>query len=83
MQLHERLMDLLGHEVAVTAHVENGVKEVAAGSLKEVGPDYLIVNVGRQGGKGEARGGVDWWVRSAMVVAVVHDTACAKCMAPD
>ncbi len=83
MQLHERLMDLLGHEVAVTAQVENGVKEIAVGSLKEVGPDYLIVGTSRREQKGDVRGGVDWWIRSAMVVAVVHDTGCAKCLAPD
>ncbi len=57
MQLHERLMDLLGHEVAVTAQVENGVKEIAVGSLKEVGPDYLIVGTSRREQKGRrARG---------------------------
>ena len=83
MQLHERLMDLLGHEVAVTAQVENGVKEIAAGSLKEVGPDYLIVGATRQVPKGDVRGGADWWIRTAMVVAVVHGAGCARCLASD
>jgi ferredoxin-fold anticodon binding domain-containing protein len=83
MQLHERLMDLLGHEVSVTGHAGEAVKEIAAGSLKEVGPDYLIV--GTMGGnKGtEVQTAVDWWIRSANVVAIVHATDCSKCMAPD
>lgn len=82
MQLHERLMDLLGHEVAIMAPVDSGVKEVAAGSLKEVGPDYMIVSTGRPG-QGDARGGGDWWIRSAMVLAVVHHAGCARCLTTD
>ena len=83
MQLHERLMDLLGHEVSVTARADNAVKEIAAGILKEVGPDYLILGVTRRDKGGESETGVDWWIRSAKVVAVVHATDCPKCMAPD
>ncbi len=83
MQLHERLMDLLGHEVSVTARADDAVKEIAAGSLKEVGPDYLIVGTTRQAKGEQAEGTVDWWIRSAKVVAIVHATDCPKCIAPD
>ena len=83
MQLHERLMDLLGHEVSVTARTDDAVKEVAAGSLKEVGPDYLIVGTTARDKGGQAQSTVDWWIRSAKVVAIVHATDCPKCMAPD
>ena len=83
MQLHERLMDLLGHEVSVTGRADDAMKEIAAGSLKEVGPDYLIVGTTRQSKEGQAEGTLDWWIRSAEVVALVHATDCPKCMAPD
>jgi ferredoxin-fold anticodon binding domain-containing protein len=83
MQLHERLMDLLGHEVSVRARADGAVKEVAAGSLKEVGPDYLIVGTTGQAGGGQAGNTVDWWIRSAKVVGIVHATDCPKCMSPD
>jgi hypothetical protein len=83
MQLHERLMDLLGHEVSVAARTDDAVKEIAAGSLKEVGPDYLIVGTTRGNKGGQAEDTVDWWIRSAMVVAIVHATDCPKCMSPD
>ena len=83
MQLHERLMDLLGHEVSVTARSDGAMKEIAAGSLKEVGPDYLIVGTSRQGKGDQTQNTVDWWVRSAEVVAIVHATDCPKCMSPD
>ena len=83
MQLHERLMDLLGHEVSVTARAENAVKEIASGSLKEVGPDYLIVGTTRGDKEGQAENTVDWWIRLAKVVAIVHATDCPKCMSPD
>jgi hypothetical protein len=83
MQLHERLMDLLGHEVSVNARAGDAVKEIAAGSLKEVGPDYLIVGTSGRDKAGQAQSTVDWWIRSAKVVAIVHATDCPKCMAPD
>lgn len=83
MQFHERLMDLLGHDVSVAARADASVKEIAAGMLKEVGPDYLILGIIRRDKGGESETGVDWWIRSAKVVAVVHATDCPKCLAPD
>ena len=35
MQLHERLMDLLGHEVSVAGRADTLVKEIAAATMKE------------------------------------------------
>ena len=78
MQLHERLMDLLDHEVSVTAQADDGAKGIPVGTVKEVGPDYHI-----NGTEGREKTGVDWWIRLAMVVAIVHATDCPKCMAPD
>ena len=82
MQLHERLMDLLGHEVSVAARADQQGKAIPPGILKEVGPDYLIIGTLGGGKAGEASS-IDWWIRSAMVVAIVHVTDCPKCLAPD
>ena len=83
MLFQERLMDLLGHEVSITGRADSSVKEIAAGILKEVGPDYLILSTTKheEGGQGETA--VDWWFRSAEVIAVVHATDCPTCLAPD
>jgi hypothetical protein len=83
MQLHERLMDLLGHDISVAARANDGVKEIASGSLKEVGPDYLIIGTTGRDKKGQNQGAVDWWIRSAKVVAIVHATDCPRCVASD
>lgn len=82
MQLHERLMDLLAHDVSIVAQGEEEAKDIPVGTLKEVGPDYLIIGTEGRDKAGEARS-IDWWIRSAMVVAIVHATDCPKCMSPD
>ena len=82
MQLHERLMDLLAHDVSVVAQGDEEANDIPVGTLKEVGPDYLIIWTERRDKAGEARS-IDWWIRSAMVVAIVHATDCPKCMSPD
>jgi len=83
MQLHERLMDLLGHGVSITARTGHEGKAIPVGTLKEVGPDYLIIGTEGQDKDGQACPSIDWWIRSAMVVAIIHATDCPKCMAPD
>jgi len=76
-------MDLLGHEVSVAARADQEGKAIPVGTLKEVGPDYLIIGTEGQDKAGQVRSSIDWWIRSAMVVAIVHATNCPKCMAPD
>ena len=83
MQLHERLMDLLGHEVSVAAKPDEQGRAIPVGILKEVGPDYLIVGAEGQGKAGKAGSSVDWWIRLAKIVGIVHATDCPKCRAPE
>ena len=71
MQLHERLMDLIGHEVSVSTQLDGEAGSISGGIVKEVGPDFLIV--GAKGGRS------DWWVRMATVVTIVHASDCPKC----
>ena len=73
MQLHERMIDLIGHEVTVACRGGDGEVKVPNGVVKEVGPDFLIIGV-RDGNQSS-----DWWVRLPMVVAVVHASSCAAC----
>jgi hypothetical protein len=71
-------MDLLAHDVSIVAQGDEEGNDIPVGTLKEVGPDYLIIGTERRD-----KTGVDWWIRLAMVVAIVHATDCPKCMAPD
>jgi len=73
MQLHERMMDLIGHEVSIACRADEGEVEIPNGVVKEVGPDFLIVGV--KDGKQNA----DWWVRLPMVVALIHSSGCPAC----
>ncbi len=83
MQLHERLMDLLGHDVSVTVQADRDAKEIVAGTVKEVGPDFVIVGAMTKEIPGQNQTGVDWWIRLAMVVAIIHATDCPKCVSPE
>ncbi|MDM7999436.1 MAG: hypothetical protein QUS33_05395 [Dehalococcoidia bacterium] len=83
MQLHERLMDILGHEVTVTSRGNDGWREIAAGTLKEVGPDYIIVGTIRRDKEDQSEGTVDWWIRSAEILAVIHAWNCPSCLSLD
>lgn len=71
MQLHERLMDLIGHEVTVSTRLEGEAGSVGGGVVKEVGPDFLIV--GDRGGRSDS------WIRMAAVVTVIHSSDCPRC----
>lgn len=73
MQLHERMIDLIGHEVTVSCTGEDAKVKVPNAVVKEVGPDFLIVGV--KDGKQSS----DWWLRLQMVVAVVHSSSCPAC----
>jgi ferredoxin-fold anticodon binding domain-containing protein len=72
MQLHERLIDLIGHEVSVTL-LEGKSAGIPGGVVKEVGPDFLIL------GAKDARS--DWWVRMDAVATIVHESSCPRCVA--
>ena len=79
MQLHERLKDLIGHEVFITAQIENEDKGIPGGTLKEVGLDYLIIKTEDEEKGGHAIVGADWWVRLETVIAITHPSDCPKC----
>ncbi len=83
MQLHERLMDLIGHEVTITARTDSEARDVPVGIVKEVGPDFVIIGTKSRDKSIGSDAAVDWWVRLAVVVAIIHATDCPKCMMPE
>jgi len=71
MQLHERLMDLIGHDVSLYTQLEGKAGGISSGVVKEVGPDFLIL--------GSRDGHSDSWVRMEAVTTIVHDASCPRC----
>lgn len=41
MRFHERLNELIGHEVIVSTRITNEERDVPGGILEEAGEDYL------------------------------------------
>jgi len=79
MQLHERLKDLIGHEVFITTKIEKEDKDVPGGTLKEVGLDYLVIDTEKEEKIGYVGAAADWWVRLETVIAITHPHDCWKC----
>jgi hypothetical protein len=77
MQLHQRLAELIGHEVFLTA----GDARVPMGTLAEVGEDYLLIRSKDEEQGGYAEVGADWWVRMAEMRSLTHPSDCATCAA--
>jgi hypothetical protein len=79
MQLHERLMDLIGHEVHVRTRTEDEDRDVPGGTLKEIGLDYLIIDTTVEEELGDVGASADWWVRLEAVIVILHPHDCRKC----
>ena len=79
MQLHERLKDLIGHEVHISARIEDEDRDVPGGTLKEVGLDYLIIDTEKEEKVGDVGAAADWWVRLETVITILHPHDCRKC----
>ncbi len=79
MQLHERLKDLIGHEVFITTTVANDDRDVPGGTLKDVGLDYLVIDTQKEEKIGYVGVAADWWVRLQTVIAITHPYDCRKC----
>lgn len=80
MELHERLKELVGHEVIITTQLEDEESDVPGGVLQEVGVDYLIVRTEDEEKGGFAKVGAEWYVRLAAIVHLIHLHDCKKCV---
>ena len=79
MQLHERLEELIGHEVHICTTREDGDRDVPGGTLRQVGPDYLIIDTTEEEKVGNVVASADWWVRLEKVITIIHPHDCHKC----
>jgi len=80
MQLHERLKELVGHEVFIRTLREDEKSDVPGGVIKEVGVDYLVVHTASEEKGGWAEHGAEWLVRLAAIVWFIHLHDCKKCV---
>jgi len=79
MSLHERLKELIGHEVLVTTHIAEEERDVPGGVLKEVGADYLMIKTEDEEKGGFAITGAQWFLNLSMVIHIIHQADCKKC----
>ena len=78
MGLHERLKELIGHEIFVDTLMP-GDKDIPDGILKEIELDYLIIDTREAEKTGDVEAAADWFVRLEMIVAIGHPYDCPKC----
>lgn len=78
MGLHERLKELIGHEIFVDTLMP-GDKDIPDGILKEVELDYLIIDTRDAEKTGDVEAAADWFVRLEMIVSIGHPYDCPKC----
>jgi len=81
MELHEKLRELVGHEVFITVNPP-GQEEtgVPGGVINEVGVDYLVIHTESDEKGGFAITGAEWLVRLEAVVYIIHMHDCKKCV---
>ncbi len=79
MQLHERLKDLIGHEIFVHSRTEDDETGVPGGTLQEIGTDYLIVKTEDEEKGGFAITGAEWFVTFPWIISIIHAADCKKC----
>jgi hypothetical protein len=81
MELHEKLKELVGHEVFImTNQPEEEEAGVPGGVIKEVGVDYIVIHTASEEKGGWAKLGAEWLVRLATVVYFIHVHDCKKCV---
>lgn len=78
MGLHERLKELIGHEIFVDTLMP-GDKDIPDGILKEVEYDYVVIDTTNAEKIGQVDTAADWFVRMDMIVSVGHPYDCSKC----
>jgi hypothetical protein len=81
MQLHEKLKELIDHEVLLmTNQPEEEEAGVPGGIIKEIGEDYLVVHTASEEKGGFAKTGAEWLIRLEAIVYIIHMHDCKKCV---
>jgi hypothetical protein len=92
LNLNERLMDMVGHEVIINTREMNFIQEVEEddddvqentgmppGVLEEVGVDYVLLKTMDEDKGGFADIGAEWFVSLSWVASIIHLRDCKKC----
>jgi hypothetical protein len=80
MQLHERLTQLVGHEIFVITCIQNEDNHIPGGTLQEVGTDYLVVKTEDTKSGDQVQLGAEWLVALTTIVNIIHGSKCPKCI---
>ena len=87
MQLHERLNELVGHEVSINSTIGAEEQSTNEGILEEVGEDYIVIKPFDSpdwplDSTEEYSGmGGHWFVKLNDALPIVHVRGCNKCAA--
>lgn len=92
MNLNERLIGMIGHEVIINTREVNFIQEgeedddevqentgMPPGVLEEVGDDYILLKTMDEDKGGFADIGAEWFVSLSWVASIIHMRDCKKC----
>jgi hypothetical protein len=79
MNFTERLKSLVGHEIELTTSINSEDREIPAGILEEVGPDYVLVDTRKAEQDGYVESAAQWFVRTDSIVVAMHPSDCGRC----
>lgn len=85
MYLHQRLSELVGHEVSINITI--GDQPTNKGILEEVGEDYIVIKPDDypdwplDSVEEYSRMGGHWFVETKEVTPILHIRGCEKCSA--
>jgi hypothetical protein len=79
MKLHERLNELVGHEIVVITRNDEGETNIPRVILEEIGEDYLIVNTKYTEKTQYSPLNERRFIIVSNVVQIVHQAGCDKC----
>lgn len=75
----ERLRDLVGHEIELTTSVNSEERDIPAGTLEEVGLDYVLLDTRKAEEVGHVESAAQWFVRTDSIVVAMHPSDCGRC----
>lgn len=94
MNLNERLMSIIGHEVIINTREMNFIQEgdgeddegdvqegpgMPPGVLEEVGDDFVLLRTMDEDKGGFADIGAEWFVSLSWIASIIHMRDCKKC----
>lgn len=78
-KLEERLKSLIGHEIEVTTVVNSEERDIPAGTLEEVGLDYILLDTRKAEEAGHVESAAQWFIRTESIIVAMHPSDCGRC----